>query len=179
MRLGGPKGGAKRLMRRRRCCALKRSGGQIDAAITSLKRSVAVDRVSKLKSANYTYKSNEQVGGRVERQPMVKGRAKSTDKPTEDSPAEATPKPPPLPLPEGWAAAQDAEGHPYYYNVATGEATYDHDLPSGGGASGAPAGLKRLSAQQTPPPSPTSQLPGERGADGPDSRRGSRVSGYI
>ena len=34
-------------------------------------------------------------------------------------------------LPPGFEAAQDGEGYTYYYNLSTGESTYD--VPGGGG----------------------------------------------
>ena len=45
-------------------------------------------------------------------------------------------------LPRGFEAAQDGDGYTYYYNLNTGESTYD--VPGGGGESHLAAGAHQL-----------------------------------
>ena len=51
-------------------------------------------------------------------------------------------------LPRGFEAAQDGDGYTYYYNLNTGESTYD--VPGGGGESHLAAGAHQLTPAHSP-----------------------------
>ena len=72
--------------------------------------------------------------------------------PAPEATADPTARPPPPrmgALPAGWFVARDPEGYPYYYNLSTGENTYDR-----------PGGVPPPPPKAKPPPPPADMVEG-------------------
>ena len=72
--------------------------------------------------------------------------------PAPEATADPTARPPPPrmgALPAGWSVARDPEGYPYYYNLSTGENTYDR-----------PGGVPPPPPKAKPPPPPADMVEG-------------------
>ena len=72
--------------------------------------------------------------------------------PAPEATADPTARPPPPKmgaLPAGWSVARDPEGYPYYYNLSTGENTYDR-----------PGGVPPPPPKAKPPPPPADMVEG-------------------
>ena len=72
--------------------------------------------------------------------------------PAPSATADPTARPPPPrmgALPAGWSVARDPEGYPYYYNLSTGENTYDR-----------PGGVPPPPPKAKPPPPPADMVEG-------------------